>query len=251
MRRAVRWMTVLTVAAGALASAQTAMAQSDDDWEFSQDATRSIAMATYAGGQSIIVQCAGPELKLVLVGLPATTETSRRLEAVRADGATDSQTWQVVNGEAMVSGQPARDVRFLRVGGVMRLQSPAGQAAPVSAAFDLPTRHANLDRVLTACGYPLEEARDAIPRVSADVRMAEPPRRGTQGGQPGKSLEISCIVESGAYRRCQADHVVEGVWSRTGRRTANTYNGIRLNPEDAAANEGRVVYIFLPLGRPG
>lgn len=248
MRRAMRWMTVLTIVAGGMAAAPMAMAQSDDDWEFQNDANRSIAMASYAGGQSIIVQCSGPELKLVLVGLPATTATTRRLDAVRSDGVTDTQSWQVVDGQVLVSSVPARDVRFLRVGGVMRLQSIPGESAPVAATFDLPTQHANLDRVLTACGYPVEEARDAIPRVSADVRMAEPPRRGTQGGQPGKSLELSCIVQGGAYRECQADHLVQGVWARTARQTANTYNGVRLNPEDAAANEGRVVYIFLPLG---
>lgn len=247
MRRLVRWMTVLTVAAGGLAVAPMAMAQSEDDWEFVADGARLTAMASYAGGQSIIAQCAGQELKLVIVGLPATTETARVLDAVRSDGAMDTQSWQVVEGQALVSSMPARDLRFMRVGGVLRLRSAAGQEPAATAAFDLPTQHANIDRVLTACGYDLTAERDAIPRAAVSLRLVDPPRRGSVGGKPGQSLEISCIIQRGAYRQCQTDHVVDGVWPRVARQAANAQNGVRVNPEDAAANEGRVVYVFQPL----
>lgn len=242
-------LAALALVANCLAPAPSDSAQLDDDWEFAEDASRSltIAVARYAAGQSIIAQCTDGELKIAVVGLPARTETSHRMDATRSDGATDTQTWQVGERQTLISSVPARDARFLRVGGELRLRSSDGQPSPISASFDLPTEHVNLDRVLTACGYPLEDDRDAIPRADPALRLARAPREGEAGGRPGSSMEISCIVQGGAYRECRADHALKGQRPVSVRRYANALNGLRVHPDDVAANEGRVVYVYIPM----
>ncbi len=249
MQRLARWLAILAVSAGSLAPAPVALAQADDDWEFAEDAALelTVAAARYDAGVSIIAQCSRNKMTISLVGLPATTAPSRRLDATRSDGAVDAQTWEVREGGALSSSLPARDGRFLRVGGELRLRSAAGQTPSIAASFDLPTQHANLDRVLTACGYALEDDRDALPRADPDLRLARRPARGSTGGRPGISHEISCIVRDGAYQACRTDRTTSGHSAGDARRGANGENGRRLHPDDAAANEGRVAYIFVPL----
>ena len=101
--------------------------------------------------------------------------------------------------------------------------------------------------MLTACGYALEDDRDAIPRAAPDLRLQRPPREGDVGGRPGRSLELSCIIQNGAYSQCRADHFPKAMNVRSARSEALNRNGSRLHPDDAAANEGKVAYIFVPL----
>ena len=243
-----RLAALMVVTVGA-AHGPLAMAQTDDDWAFAQDASKHLTVAEvrYTSGHAIIVQCAGEELKIGLTGLPPTTRASRLLGATRADGATDTQSWLVGEDGTLISALPARDARFMRVGGKMQFRSTSGQASPIEASFDLPTQHANLDRVLTACGYPLQDDRDALPRAAPDLRLLRTPQAGDIGGRPGRSLEMSCIIQGGAYGQCRADHLLKGQSARDARRDATGRNGSRLHPDDMAANEGKVAYIFVPL----
>ncbi|TPW05516.1 MAG: hypothetical protein FD125_717, partial [bacterium] len=137
------WLAILAVAAGGLVPAPVALAQTDDDWEFAEDTALelTVAAARYDAGISIIAQCSRNKMTVSLVGLPATTAPSRRLDATRSDGAVDAQTWDVREGGALSSTLPARDGRFLRVGGELRLRSAAGQTPSIAASFDLPTQH--------------------------------------------------------------------------------------------------------------
>jgi hypothetical protein len=227
----------------------SATAQSDEDWEFAEDAARnlSIAAVRYENGTSVVVQCVGEELKVGLVGLPATTATSRRLQASRTDGATDAQVWQSTGQGTLASTLPGRDARFLRADGEFTVRSAAGEAAPVTASFTLPSQHANLDRVISACGYAVEDERDSIPRADPDLRMQRRLPEGSTGGVPGRSMEVSCIIKDGAYQECRSDQVRERQTASSARREANRWNGRRVHENDAAANEGRVAYIFVPL----
>ena len=242
-------LAALAIVGIGLGGATSATTQTDDDWEFAEDAARSltVAAARYDSGHAVIAQCAGGKLGVLLVGLPATTETPRPLAATRPSGATDTQSWTVEAEGTLTSTLPARDARFLRAGGELRLQSPPGESTPVNATFDLPARSTNLDRVLTACGYPLVDDRDAIPKAAPDLRLQRPPNKGDVGGRPGRSLELSCIIQNGAYSQCRADHFPKGMDSRSARSEALRRNGSRLHPDDAAANEGKVAYIFVPL----
>ena len=243
-------VTALAVCICSLVLATDALAQViEDDWEFAEDATRKLTVAAvrYDSGNAIIVQCTGEELKVVLIGLPATTATIRTLDATRSNGATDLQAWQVSEGQTLVSRVPARDARFLRSGGDLSLRSTAGQAAPVTASFDLPTQHANLDRVIAACGYVVEDDRDSVLRADPNLRLARAPAEYTTGGQAGRSLEVSCLIQGGAYQQCRAHHRLQGQSEASARREAARLNGTRLHRDDAAANEGRVAYINVPM----
>ena len=97
MRRLAVWVATLAVAAGGISPAPVAAAQTDDDWEFAEDAALelTIAAARYDAGVSVIAQCSRNKLTVSLVGMPATTAPSRRLDATRSDGAVDTQTWEV------------------------------------------------------------------------------------------------------------------------------------------------------------
>ena len=231
-----------------IASPSLSISQEADDWDFAEDISRKLTVATasYSAGTSIIVHCQDGELNVVMLGLPASHENLRRLDATRSDGTTDTQAWVVGEGKMLTSNMPSRDARFLRVGGALRLRSSAGQPSPISASFELPTQHANLDRVISGCGYELENDRDRIPRADPQHRLTRKPPR-SEGGRPGHSIEVSCLVRAGAYQECRADHVETNTDRQSIRGGVNSWNRARVHLEDATANEGRVVYIFIPL----
>jgi hypothetical protein len=270
-----RWVRGLTgvLGAGVLAAGllcAPAMAQETDDWELGQDALRQMTRATvqYDGGKAIVVQCQAGVLKVVLIGLPATTAPTRHLDASRADGRRDRQGWFAEPGQtAFTSTVSGRDARFLRGGGLFELRSAAGDATPVRASFDLPTQNANLDRVLAACGYAATDDRDAIQRTGEDLKTEweaehanDPPplprmarsrsisgaaRRPSRPDTPPtpperKPAEMSCIVRAAVFADCRFDHTTN--LPADAERRVERMNGVKLEPVSAAANEGRVYY---------
>ena len=261
---------VVLAAACVATSGASAQAQDTDDWEFFQDAARQMTRASveYEGGKVVVVQCQAGALKVVLVGLPATTEPTRHLDATRADGRRDRQGWFATPGEtAFTSTVSGRDARFLRGGGLLELRSTAGEAAPVRASFDLPTQNANLDRVLAACGYAATDERDALERAGPDLKTAyqaehenDPPERsrtqprsrsisGTarraspaepQTPPARQPADMSCIVRDAAYADCRFDHTQAS--SPLTQVRLRLLNAVKLDPASASANQGRVVY---------
>ncbi len=242
----------------------------DDDWEFAADAARNLSAATvrYEDGQAVVVQCAPAGLRVVLVGLPASTERTRILAASRADGRQDTQTWFAEPGTtAFTASVSGRAARFLRGGGVFELRSRAGSAAPVHAIFDLPTQNGNLDRVLTACGYAASDERDLLPRAGDDLKsqwqvdnaeeIARGPRRqrrsrSVSGGARGRDTappappppapaDLSCVVREGGLSDCRFDHTLAGSTTEAERRL-RFLSEMKLEQVGATANEGRVYY---------
>ncbi len=259
---------VAMLVAAAICAPTLAFAQ-DDDWEFGEDAARQLTVATvrYDGGKAVVAQCQAGALKVVLVGLPASTEVIRMLSASRADGRTDVQTWAAQPGAtvftSLVSG---RDARFLRGGGLFEVRTAPGVPAPMRASFDLPTENANLDRVLVACGYGVSDERDQLVRAGPDLKtewQAEhaddrPNQRQRSRSISGTArrqerpetppaprvptpVDISCIVRDAAYADCRAEHAPTAISTRMDERI-RMITGIKLERTSAAANEGRVVY---------
>lgn len=252
-----------------------AMAQSNDDWEFAEDPARQLTVAAsrYDNGPSIIVQCRAGGLAAMLIGMPAGTEKIE-LTATRADGRTDVQTWRPAGSPGMFqSSVAARDMRFMRGGGAYAVRTADGAAQPFNATFDLPAQSANLDRVLTACGWTLTDDRDLLARatgasltdpddaprqaprsrtrsISERQRQPQPPARPAGPAQevirPAEE-QISCIVRNGRVEDCRADHApaagAPASWTSALRRL----NGSRVYGVEAAAAEGRVVYMTTPL----
>ncbi|RZJ97215.1 MAG: hypothetical protein EON88_03615 [Brevundimonas sp.] len=250
----------------------TGASAQDDDWEFQQDAARGIAIAAarYDAGQIVVVQCRDNKLTAVLAGLP-TGEGPLHLSATRADGRSISQT--LVSGGAPGAwrvSSPGRDIRFLRGGGLYSIQTTAGATPAVRASFDLPTQSANLDRVLTACGWATTDDRDLLadadvsrhdPDEESSGRRRVPTQRGATSRSPRREIsvealppppvipdeqQVSCVVRDLHLRDCRADHpasaqdrdVVASVRELEGDQV------YALNGTDAAANEGKVVRIL-------
>lgn len=226
-----------------------AFAQDADDWEFAEDTGRklTVAAARYEGGQAVLVQCRDGELNAMIVGLPATDYRLRRVAAERADGRRDQQSWFP---EAAAPGSPAvfrtltpgRDARFFKGGGLMTLRSTDGDPASMEATFDLPAQSANLDRVLTACGRPLEDERDRLARTPVTIEwepVASGRRRDSGRGRTTGAADISCVVRNQRYTDCRVEYARP---ARDGARLAREMEGDRLRTPDPAA-EGTVTYV--------
>jgi hypothetical protein len=253
----------LALAAG-LGMASTAVAQ-DDDWEFQQDTARNItvAAARYDAGQMIVAQCREGALTLVVAGLRGEADKVE-VQAARADGRHDIQEWRSAGAQgAFRSAVPARDLRFLRGGGTYTVQTAEGAEPAFAATFDLPTESANLDRVLTACGWALTDERDLLARGGSAVSFTDPaaehrfsqprPSRSVQSRNrvppppppptPGPAeQQISCIVRDLKTADCRADHP-PAAGGRVDEAVLRRFEGRQLYAADAAAAEGKVVYI--------
>ena len=226
-----------------------AFAQDEDDWELVEDPAQELTLAAvrYDGGQSIIAQCQRGRLVLVMTGLPESGELLR-LAATRADGRAAAQRWTPVAGPGTYrSVTPGREARFMRGGGAYVVRSASGAATPVSATFDLPGQSANLERVLTACGWALEDDRDLL--EEADVFLDRPSARRERPSYRVPSVperEVSCVVREMRLRDCRSDHPPSA-------RTANTRSllravqGEQVHPAigaDPAAAEGKVFRVI-------
>lgn len=216
-----------------LGAASPANAPQEDDWEFAEDAARqlTVAAARFESGPGIVIQCREGALAALLTGMPAGVERLD-LRATRADGRQDVQTWRAIGAEGTFrSAVPARDIRFLRGGGAYEVHAVEGAEHPVSATFDLPPQSANLDRVLTACGWDLADERDGLERA-AGVSLTDPeasPRRPSRSRSrsitqrsrrmpapsaegaprppmPPAEQQVSCVVRNLHLADCRPTH---------------------------------------------
>ena len=253
--------TTLCVLMGAAQAA--ASAPQDDDWEFAEDPARqlTVAAARYDNGPSIIAQCREGALSLLLIGMPAGADKIE-LNATRAGGRSDVQGWRPAGSDGVFrSSVPARAIRFMRGGGAYAVRTGDGVTPAFAVAFDLPTQSANLDRVLSACGWAMDDDRDQLARA-AGASLADPnaraPRRSTSRSiterrnqrqapsPPAASFtpaeqQISCVVQNGRLADCRPDHArVEGAPDPAD--TLRHLDGERIYVDDAAAVEGQVMY---------
>lgn len=251
---------------GAAAALPAAASTQNDDWEFQEDAARGItvAAARYDGGQMIIVQCREGRLTAVLTGLPQSTD-SLQVRAARADGRSVTQGWRPAGAPgAYQAALPGRDVRFLRGGGLYSLRTNEGAATPVSVDFDLPSQSANLDRVLTACGWATSDDRDLVPDATEitvrdpNAKPYEPPRRRgaprATDRAPGPQMpstplpaeqEVTCVVRDMHLRECRANHPASAQ-HRDVAETLRHFEGLEVYPiagVDPAPSDGKLVHL--------
>lgn len=223
----------------------------EDDWEYAEDAARGLSMAVvrYDDGKAVIARCQSGELKLVIAGLPATVAGERVFDATRADGRMDRQSWTAEADGTLVSNAVGRDSRFVRGGGLYQLRSAAGQASPMRAAFDLPTQNASLDRVMTACGWALQDDRDTTPRTpqrvaepAAEPRISARRRRELEEAPIGWIVDLNCIVRDLKMTECRVDHELPA-GREHGEAAIELTEGDALTGLDAAAAEATVTYL--------
>lgn len=228
-----------------------ALAPGEDDWEYAENPAQhlSVAAVRYDDGKAVIARCQSGELKLVIAGLPAGVTGPRVFDASRADGRADHAVWTAETGGALVSTAVGRDARFLRGGGVFQLRSSAGQTSPMRVAFDLPTQNANLDRVMTNCGWALADDRDALARIPVDLhppvvpfRGGERRRRELEAAPIGWIVDMSCVVRDLKLADCRVDHQLPAGQDNGAVAIRATEGDLWEGVEPAAA-EGTVAFI--------
>ena len=249
----------------------TAAAAQDDDWEFQQDPAHNIAIAVarYDAGQMIVVQCRDNKLTAVLAGLPAAT-APLELSANRADGRSDQQIWAPAGAPgAYRSGVSARDIRFMKGGGLYSVRTGEGAETAFRGAFDLPTQSANLDRVLTACGWATTDERDRL-AMATGISLVNPEggdrrrtrtQRGATSRSPRREIApppapsapppaeqlVSCVVRDLHLRECRVEHPGSAAALQPALRAYEGREVFLQDGADAAANEGGVVFLSGPL----
>lgn len=256
-----------------IAGPTAAIAQETDDWEFQSDPSRNltVAVARYDSGLAVIAQCRDAALTTALIGMPAGTRPFEVM-AQRADGRADTQSWAPGAAPGIfVSTVAARDIRFMRGGGLYSIHTAEGAPVAIRASFDLPTQSANLDRVLSACGWGLTDERDLLTRarrgeVSFRDPDAPPPRsrpqgRGARAGQPAPppppaepvvpglppaETQISCVLRDMELTDCRFDHPAR-VSGAEVTRALRRLEGTKMYPLNGAEPEGKVVFSVGPL----
>ena len=229
------------------ASAQDQIA--DDDWDYSEDVEHDtyVAIVSYASGQTIMAHCGNDHFSLAILGLPERNGQPYSA-TVQIDSTTVAQTWKKMGGIPLLSTEPARDARALRSGGTLPLFSPATHHLPaVSAPLELPSQHANLDKVLTACGYALQDDRDHLPDVDTDMKLLSVRTQPILDHPLTMAIEISCVVNNAQLDACRQHRVLQGVRPSYIDQEVRRWNGKRVAPQYAQSNEGRVTHITIPM----
>lgn len=262
------WM--LAACAVFCAGPTVALAQDTDDWEFVNQPglNQTVAAARYDGGVAIVVQCLDNALSTALVGMPAGVG-GLEVQARRADGRADLQTW--VPGPApgiIMSTVPARDVRFMRGGGLYSIRTEEGASPALQTTFDLPAQSANLDRVLSACGWGLTDDRDQLVRAGGEVRIDVPRRDAPRGRSaraarpsapppvpaapagpvvPVAEFQISCVLQRLKLTECRFDHPAVAAGATGGSaRILQVLESQDMEAPRGVATDGQVFYPSRP-----
>lgn len=260
--------TLLAALCAILCAGPTAtLAQDEDDWEFQHEASlnQMVAAVRYDAGVAIVVQCRDNALSAALIGMP-TGVGGLEVQARRADGRTDVQTW--APGPApgiLLSTVPARDMRFMRGGGLYSVRTVDGAPRALRTSFDLPTQSANLDRVLTACGWGLMDDRDRLTRATSEISFQDPdarprerPRgRGARAGLPDApepaapvapplppaERQMSCVLQNQTLTSCRFDHPsAAALIGRDASRLLQQVEGTQMYAPEGTVTEGHVFY---------
>lgn len=248
-------LAALVASAASPATAQDTAAISagaPDDWEFAADPGGRSHLATigFSGGLAIDVTCYdGHTLTIVFQGLPSETDDAHMATASRPDGRSAQGVVTPRGADRLQAQAGARFARTLRGGGAFSLQVEPPFGSPKRLTVDLPAQHANLDRVIQACGLNLDEPRDALPELT-DLRARPsvnvgPPRRPRGPGASWVRVEVGCVVTSAARLtdcRIESEHPQGTGYGRT---VARAFEGEPIDVPDAEAATGRIVYFVV------
>lgn len=241
-------LIVAAAVAACILTPAVVQAQEADDWEYGEDLEKGIAAAVsrYDTGQAIVVQCRAGELSVVVQGLELG-EGRRDVRVARAGGRRDDQPWRAVASTAGGAEMPGRAARMLRGGGAVQFRTLEGSPS-ARLGLELPAQSANLDRVLTACGRPLEDERDAFPVFLGEVDRASAQRAlnrrdlRTPGTEGPAAAEITCIVGDDLRLRDCLVHQSLPVGAMFGVEMAERMTGVLVVPADGQAAPGTVYH---------
>jgi hypothetical protein len=244
-------MKLLAAAAIAACSltSSVASAQETDDWEYGEDAERALsaAVSRYDSGHAVIVQCRAGELTVVVQGMEFG-KGRRQLDIVRADGRRDRQPWIGQSSGAAGAEAPGRAARMMRGGGAIQFRTSEGRPT-VRLGLDLPSESSNVDRVLTACGRPLEDERDSRPIFAGELnersfRRVYNRRDATIPLEDGAAMaEVTCIVgDDLKLRDCVVEQALP-TGTMFGLGTAERLTGVEVDPVEGQPAAGTVHHV--------
>ena len=251
----------IIVVLACLGCSSQATAQSDDDWDVATVPVQQLTVASveYANGVSVIAQCRSGNLQAAILGLPQATPGRAWYDFRLSTGLTTRKSLErQEDGSTLLSKGDDRLVRFLKGAGRLSLSSDAEATAPFHLQVDLPASSQGLDAVLSACGYPSVNDRDALPSVEellTDLPRPTMPdrvveRRARAGAGPngrgGQTFQvtISCVVADGRFMACRSEHEIPAN-PADGQITAAVLEGTQAQVSDVAAAEGRVLDLVL------
>ena len=146
------------------AFAQTAEA----DWDMVRDPDSKTTMAvlTTTTGLNMAVRCVDGAFNAVLAGLPAAAagQEHRTLRLQFRDGEPFGSRWTLTTDPSVVVADfPAAFARDVRQGGRVQITVPDGAGPGRNIRYDLtlPPSTAAIDEVLSVCGRPSVDPRDA------------------------------------------------------------------------------------------
>lgn len=177
------------------------------------------AAVLFDGSLTLMVRCQGTDLEAVIGGLPpADTAYSQRKMSYgfREDALFERTWWTGGHPSTVFSDVPARTARQWRQGGQVQVRAAPSAGGPATRyVLAIPPSAASIDRVLTACGRPLIDPRDATtPDIAPSVpagftweqvpRMSYPPRA-LERQIPGV-VTLSCsVTDEGRLDACEVE----------------------------------------------
>ncbi len=181
-------MRALVTVLAATALALPALAQdAGQDWEIMRDPAKDavVAATVFDAGLVIGVRCMRGGLGVLLGGLPPQSGDGRTLRIGFDDDPVRDQNWiPTIDPTAAVTEFPAPLARRLRLGGTMNIVVPdaAEGGRNLRYVLDLPPSATAIETVLTSCGKPLVDPRDAqidasgAPALPAGMNWIRRPR---------------------------------------------------------------------------
>lgn len=136
------------------------------DWDLHRDPAQKMVLAytTFDPGISLAFRCVDGSFAAVAAGLPPQRQARRSLRvAFRDEPAVETRWTTTTDRSVAVADYPALFARAFREGGQLKLTVPEGAGAgrDLSYVMQLPASNAAIDQVLTECGRPLVDPRDA------------------------------------------------------------------------------------------
>lgn len=221
MRISSRTLGAIGAASALLALASPVFAQDasppSEDWDLTVDADRQLTLATVDFGENLLaLRCRSGALDLLLTGVPVSVGTTRNVRVSAGAIVDEDQVWVAQVGQPVLGAdEPARLARQLRAGGELDVRIDKETDADRSRRYRLtaPASAASVNTVLTACGLPLDEPRDLIPRssvASGPVWKSQPEPRFPDNPEAlrvnGARVQVSCIVGEGlALTDCRVE----------------------------------------------
>lgn len=175
-----------------------------EDWDLTVDPAQQQTMAALNFGDNAVgLRCKAGALQFLLTGGPPSAVAERQVRVTAGAIADENQTWSSPPGlPVLFAPEPGRMARQLRSGGDLSLRVEPVDAAERTLRYRLPIppSAASIDRVLEACGEPLTDDWDALPRLASSSLIwrtrirPDFPARAVRAGASGGVVRLGCLL---------------------------------------------------------